>query len=225
MSELTAALNNKIALLSFRNTLLRIIKTDYQPTYVQVRDYVRMIWGSVINWLEQQPTQRLDYIADTVVNTVAEIKQKNKFETSIWAFSAAIENGKIGYTLDQDDGSYCYEAIMAYKVFYQILKSIMVKYEIGESEREMPLYPVFDSWVLSGYYINELKEELDESTSTDRQDEEKSSDVDKYMLKTLILAIDTKYTAHRKKVTSCCEVCRLLDEACQAEQRNIKKHD
>ena len=190
--------------------------------FTLVRDRVRVLWGSVLNWLESQPPQKAEELSDAVSKIVQHMEKKDKYDVALSAFSFSIQNGRIGDTHYRDDGSYCYEALMAYKAFHTILREIVSFYEIPETERDMPLYPDYDEWVSSSIFRDAYNEVEIVSAHCRGEDNDIQSpkDVRLYIeeLNKITEANIPKYEAFRKKVTSCCEVCKSLDDACQAKR-------
>lgn len=197
--------------------------------FALVRDHVRMLWGSVLNWLDTQPPQKATELSNIVLKTVDKMEREDKYDISLSAFSLSLYHGKIGETYNRDDGSYCYEALMAYKVFYWILYEIIREYEIPETKRDMPLYPEYDDWVSERIFAEEYEEaELldlimgDKADTVDKKIPDENSMLLIEELDNTAIANEPKYEAFRAKVTSCCEVCRSLDDICRTE-RAIKK--
>lgn len=194
--------------------------------FESVRDCVRKLWGSVLNWLEAHPEQKEAELSDIVLKTVYKMEKEDKFDVSLSAFTLSLLDGKIGETYHKDAGSFCYEALMAYRAFYIILCNIISIYGIPETERDMPLYPEYDGWVSKSILESDYKEaELINTIFKDELDDITSSAYSKLTveeLKEVSIADEPKYEAFREKVTSCCEVCRSLDDACCAERAIAK---
>jgi len=200
--------------------------------FTKVRDHVLMLWGSVLNWLDAQPAKKADELSEVVTATVKEMERKNEYDTALGAFSLSILSGKIGDTHRKDNGSFCYEALMAYKVFYNILCKIIVVYKIPQSEREMPLYPKYDAWVSAGILddaYNDAKAEL-ASSGIQFENNTPSIDAKAYIeeLTTINESREPSLEAFRKKVTSECKVCMALDRANRSElaaKRRAERED
>ena len=190
--------------------------------FTQVRDHVQMLWGSVKNWLETQPPQKAAELSAIVSKTVNETESKNKYDMALGSFNLSLQNGKIGETYQKDEGSYCLDALMAYKVFYNILCEIISTYGIPETNRDMPLYPEYDYWVTENIFKNAYEEaELVCSVLSNSNDGAIYPNEAMLAVEELIRTVDAttpKHEEFRRKVTSCCEVCKSLDDICQAER-------
>jgi hypothetical protein len=179
--------------------------------FVLVRDHVRMLWGCVLNWLDLQPSQKAAELSEVVADAVKEMESENKFDTPLWAFALSTISGKIGDTYLKDDGSYCYEALMAYKAFNWILCKIIATFEIPESEREMPLYPRYEEWVTAGL-LRDVCSGHDTTNAafsgTHYEKNQTSEETNSYIMKAngIFESEDLSIKAFRKKIISACKV-------------------